>query len=157
VSCFMVSDSTINVIVSNLHLNRDLDWLKREFSEAIAGSTGDFCVDLGAALFALNILAVEARYGKGEAAKFRPLDYRFRLEPASARRVYDESRPSTISAPRATCHRRRCSNFWFNSRPRSPTTSSSKPRRRAGSPRSGHEKKGGRSWDGSTDGSRARN
>jgi hypothetical protein len=86
----MVSDSTINVIVSNLHLNRDLDWLKREFSEAIAGSTGDFCVDLGAALFALNILAVEARYGKGEAAKFRPLDYRFRLEPASARRVYDE-------------------------------------------------------------------
>lgn len=89
-SSYIVGDQTINRMVTHLKLNRDLDWLKREFSAAIAGSTGDFCVDLGAALFALNVCGVEARYGKGEAAKFRPLDYRFRLEPASGRQVYGE-------------------------------------------------------------------
>jgi hypothetical protein len=89
-SAFIVDDAVINRIVSHLHLNRDLDWLKREFSEAIAGSTGDFCVDLGAALFAMNICAVEARYGEGQAKEFRPLDYRFKLEPASSRQVYQD-------------------------------------------------------------------
>jgi hypothetical protein len=88
-SSYMVADETINVIVSHLHQNHELAWLRQEFSENIAGSTGDFCVDLGAALFALNIVAVEARYGVGEAAKFRALDYHFTLTPASPRQVYE--------------------------------------------------------------------
>jgi hypothetical protein len=89
VSAYLVDDRTINTIVSHVHLSRDPDWLKREFSEAIAGSTGDFCVDLGAAFFALNICAVEARYGAGQAKEFRELNYRFKLVPASPRQVYD--------------------------------------------------------------------
>jgi hypothetical protein len=87
-SAYIVGDETLNKIVSHLHLSRDLDWLKREFSEVIAGATGNFCVDLGAALFALNICAVEARYGEGQAKEFRDLDYQFSLETASPRQVY---------------------------------------------------------------------
>jgi hypothetical protein len=34
---------------------------------------------LGQAMFQLNINGVEARYGSGEAAKFRKLDYRYQV------------------------------------------------------------------------------
>ena len=86
-SAYIVGDQTINRIVSHLKLNRDLEWLRTEFCEA-AHATSD--AEIGAALFKLNCQAIEARYGVGEAAKFRDLDYEFRLEPASARRTYDE-------------------------------------------------------------------
>ena len=86
-SAYIVGDQTINVIVSHLHSNRDLEWLRSEFCEA-AHARSD--AEIGAALFKMNCEAVEARYGVGEAAKFRPLDYHFRLDPASARQVYDE-------------------------------------------------------------------
>jgi hypothetical protein len=86
-SAYIVGDQTINRIVSHLHFNRDLEWLRTEFCEA-AQSKSD--AEIGAALFKLNCRAVEARYGVGEAAKFRDLDYQFRLEPASARQVYHE-------------------------------------------------------------------
>jgi hypothetical protein len=33
---------------------------------------------LGQAMFQLNVIAVDARYGSGEAKKFRPLDYRYK-------------------------------------------------------------------------------
>jgi hypothetical protein len=88
-SAYLVQDETINKIVSHLFLNVDLEWLSREFSENIAGVTGDFCQDLGAALFALNITAVEERYGKGQAKRFRELNYQFRLETASQLKVYE--------------------------------------------------------------------
>jgi hypothetical protein len=86
-SAYIVGDQTINRIVTHLRLNRDLEWLRTEFCEACA-ATSD--AEIGAALFMLNCQAVEARYGVGEAAKFRDLDYQFRMEPASARQVYDE-------------------------------------------------------------------
>jgi hypothetical protein len=86
-SAYIVGDQTINRIVSHLKLNRDLEWLRTEFCEA-ARATSD--AEIGAALFKMNCEAVEARYGVGEAAKFRDLDYQFRREPASAREVYDE-------------------------------------------------------------------
>ena len=35
--------------------------------------------NLGQAMFQLNISGVEARYGTGEAAKFRNLDYQYRM------------------------------------------------------------------------------
>lgn len=37
----------------------------------------------------MNVVAIEVRYGEGEAAKFRALDYHFTLKPASARQVYE--------------------------------------------------------------------
>ena len=86
-SAYIVEDRTINVIVSHLHLNRDLDWLRREFCEC-AHATKDIDAGIGNALFAMNVAAVEARYGEGEARKFRPLDYSFRLEPATPLAVY---------------------------------------------------------------------
>jgi hypothetical protein len=86
-SAYIVGDQTINRIVSHLKLNRDLEWLRTEFCEA-ARATSD--AEIGAALFKMNCEAVESRYGVGEAAKFRDLDYQFRREPASAREVYDE-------------------------------------------------------------------
>ena len=94
-SAYICSDATINVVVTHIHLNRDLDWLKREFIEALLAiepnSTApfeSFGACLGKALFALNVDAVEQRYGVGEARKFRSLDYKFQLETASQMKVY---------------------------------------------------------------------
>ena len=86
-SAYIVADQTINRIVTHLKLNRDLEWLRTEFCEAARAASD---AEIGTALFKLNCQAVEARYGTGEAAKFRDLDYQFRLEPVSARQVYDE-------------------------------------------------------------------
>jgi len=36
--------------------------------------------DLAEAMFRLNVKSVDARYGKGEAAKIRPLDFRYQEE-----------------------------------------------------------------------------
>ena len=80
-SAFMVEDSTINNVVN---------WLRREefvFSEipqklrelGFEPSVAGFAEALGQAMFQLNIAAVDARYGKGEAAKFRKLNYRYQV------------------------------------------------------------------------------
>lgn len=89
-SAYLVDDRTINTIVSHLHLNRDLSWLRREFMDAVHPMTSDVDAELGNALFAMNVAAVEARYGEGQAKEFRALDYRFTLEPASVRQVYQD-------------------------------------------------------------------
>lgn len=34
-SAYVVADETINVIVSHLKLNRDLDWLRHDFVECV--------------------------------------------------------------------------------------------------------------------------
>jgi hypothetical protein len=78
-SAFMVADNTINYVVN---------WLRREIdrlpiiSHKLKGVGFDTSVPgwaerLGQAMFLLNSKAVEARYGNGEAARFRKLDYRF--------------------------------------------------------------------------------
>jgi hypothetical protein len=81
-SAFMIEDKTINYVVN---------WLRREidrfsftriphelkglgFDTSVAG----WAENLGQAMFQLNIKAVEARYGNGEAVKFRQLDYQFK-------------------------------------------------------------------------------
>jgi hypothetical protein len=80
-SAFMVEDKTINTIVN---------WLTREhfyFSEIpykLRGLGFEMAVSgwaeaLGQAMFQLNIKAVDARYGQGEAAKFRELNYRYQV------------------------------------------------------------------------------
>jgi hypothetical protein len=83
-SAYIVADKTINYIVN---------WLDRELEEAygtlyirqklmelgICPRIQDWTEILGHEMFQLNIRAVDARYGSGEAKKFRPLDYRYRV------------------------------------------------------------------------------
>jgi hypothetical protein len=86
-SAYIVEDRTINQIITHLLHRRDCEWLRQQFADAIkpAASGGP---ELGRALFKMNIAAVEVRYGKGEAKKFRPLDYKFRPEAADELRAY---------------------------------------------------------------------
>jgi hypothetical protein len=80
-SAFMVEDKTINNVVN---------WLRRELSglTIIPFKLKEIGFDtnvagwperLGHAMFQLNINAVDARYGSGEAGKFRKLDYRYQV------------------------------------------------------------------------------
>ena len=75
-SAFMVQDKTINTIVSFrvdsrfgkdhkgwMQYNTDLDVSRPE--------------KLGQRLFDMNVKAIEARYGEGQAKDFRDLDYKF--------------------------------------------------------------------------------
>jgi hypothetical protein len=78
-SAFLVEDKTINHIVNWLRSERFLISeipykLKRlGFDMAKVG----WEEKLGLAMFQLNIHGVEARYGKGEAVKFRKMDYNY--------------------------------------------------------------------------------
>ena len=78
-SAFVVEDKTINTVVCFLFTNQDFkDWFYRRFSIDL---DQDYATNqLGKAMFELNVKAVEQRYGKGEAKKFRPLNYEFHLE-----------------------------------------------------------------------------
>jgi hypothetical protein len=78
-SAFMVEDKTINYVVN---------WLRRNIDElycippklkklGIDTTVTGWDENLSQAMFQLNISRVEARYGKGEAVKFRKLDYRY--------------------------------------------------------------------------------
>ncbi len=77
-SAFMVEDKTINKIVAGLaNMERDFQPSKDlGFDLHTKEGKGAF----GTALFALNLLGVEARYGEGQAKEFRPLNYVPRLE-----------------------------------------------------------------------------
>jgi hypothetical protein len=82
-SAFMVEDETINRIVT---------WLRREVSTshfAIDRLARKYGVDLGSsnwdeklakAMFQLNCDGVNARYGEGEAERFRPLNFKYKPE-----------------------------------------------------------------------------
>jgi len=81
-SAYIVEDKTINRAIAYLVARPSIE----------ADIPGPLCAcgidlqepsaaeHLGAAMFALNIRGVEERYGPGEAAEFRPLDYSFRRE-----------------------------------------------------------------------------
>ena len=80
-SAFMVADTTINNVLNwlwNEYIRLSL--IPRKFKELgfDMGKAG-WEENLGQAMFQLNISGVEARYGKGEAAKFRNLDYQYRM------------------------------------------------------------------------------
>jgi hypothetical protein len=83
-SAFIVADKTINTIVH--WLDRALEetygttiirqkLLEQGFDASEAGWTDR----LGYAMFQLNVIAVDARYGSGEAKRFRPLDYHYEV------------------------------------------------------------------------------
>jgi hypothetical protein len=78
-SAFMVEDKTINYVVNWLRREIDrLSLIPRKLKEAgFDTSVPGWAENLGQAMFLLNIKAVDARYGNGEAAKFRKLNYRF--------------------------------------------------------------------------------
>jgi hypothetical protein len=78
-SAFMVEDKTINRVVT---------WLRDEIKHMyfIPKKLAELGIDtgkpgweeqLGQAMFQLNIDGVTARYGKGEAESFRPLNYKY--------------------------------------------------------------------------------
>ena len=80
-SAFIVENSTVNVVVTKLAYDREGDWLKRKFvDKGYKLETLQGREKLGWDMFKLNCRAINQRYGAGEAQKFRPLDYSFKLE-----------------------------------------------------------------------------
>jgi hypothetical protein len=84
-SAFVVDDVTINNVVSYLYAkgNGPDDWLRyRAIKLAKMGynlAIPEDCKKLANLMFELNVAAVNAKYGEGEAEKFRPLDFKYLL------------------------------------------------------------------------------
>ena len=84
-SAFVVDDETINKVVSYLYAkaNGPDDWLRyralRLAKMGINPAIPEHCDRLAHLMFDLNVAAVNARYGEGEAEKFRPLDFKYQL------------------------------------------------------------------------------
>jgi hypothetical protein len=83
-SAFIVADNTINTIVN--WLDRALEepygttTIRRKLLEqGFDASVTGWAERLGYAMFQLNVIAVDARYGNGEAKRFRPLDYHYKV------------------------------------------------------------------------------
>jgi hypothetical protein len=80
-SAYVVDDSTINKIVSFLNAKAmGYDGRHRYKIEGYDLSKEDDCERLANDMFALNVAGVNARYGEGEAAKFRPLNFIYRFQ-----------------------------------------------------------------------------
>jgi hypothetical protein len=85
-SAFLVADKTINNVVNWLRRNIDqLPIIAAQLQQLnIDTNAPDWAENLGHVMFLLDMNAVDARYGDGEAAKFRKLDYHFEhTEPVS--------------------------------------------------------------------------
>jgi hypothetical protein len=79
-SAYMVADETINRVVDWLSIEvMKSQWLrdKLELVSGIATTNSAWVEVLGKAMFALNMARVTARYGEGEAGKFRQLNYHY--------------------------------------------------------------------------------
>jgi hypothetical protein len=93
-SAFVVEDKVINRVVTVLAKDKNLDYARK----VILDETGlnitnpSEAAKLGEMMFSLNCNAVEQRYGDGEAAKFRSLDYSCRLEPSTTIQAYKSLR-----------------------------------------------------------------
>ena len=70
-SAYVVSDDTINIILGFVASS---DTAKKHLQSAGINTDPE---TLGNSMFALNIDAVEQRYGKGQAAEFRALNYKY--------------------------------------------------------------------------------
>ena len=80
-SAFIVEDKTINKIVTWLAYSQDASWDRRQIEKLGYDLSKRFSVEkLAKDMFALNCRAVDARYGQGEAEKFRELNFQFREE-----------------------------------------------------------------------------
>jgi hypothetical protein len=91
-STFIVSDATINRIVTWLDHNQDLyrpEQLAVAEALSIEPTHPNFSLLLGRALFKMNVTAVVHRYGPDEPGRQRLLDYEFNPElPGCDARVY---------------------------------------------------------------------
>ena len=82
-SAFMVEDTTINRVVTWLKREVQtskftLDWLAKKYEVDLTSDQWD--KKLAEAMFQLNCDGVNARYGEGEAEKFRPLNFTYKPE-----------------------------------------------------------------------------
>jgi len=83
-SAFIVEDTTINRVVTWLKREVEnnrfnaLNWLAQEYDLDLTSDQWD--EKLAQAMFQLNCDGVNARYGEGEAGKFRPLNFTYKPE-----------------------------------------------------------------------------
>jgi hypothetical protein len=87
-SAYMVADETINRVVEWLYWEVTKNqWLRDKLEQASGIDTSSYAwsEELGKAMFALNIVGVNDRYGDGEAEKFRKLAYQYK--PAHGSRM----------------------------------------------------------------------
>lgn len=88
-SAYIVEDETINKIVSFLYAKANgpdssIRWeATKLFKMGFDLASSLSCSDLAHKMFHMNVAAVNARYGEGEAEMFRPLDFRYQFAPAS--------------------------------------------------------------------------
>lgn len=88
-SAYIVENETINKIVSYLYAKANgpdsgIYWKATKlFKMGYDLASSSSCSDLAHKMFDLNVAAVNARYGEGEAEMLRPLDFRFQFAPAS--------------------------------------------------------------------------
>ena len=83
-SAFIVDNKTINNIVTWLDSALEETYgtiiiRQKLLEQGFDASESDWTERLGQAMFQLNVIAVDARYGSGEAKRFRPLAYRYKL------------------------------------------------------------------------------
>jgi hypothetical protein len=77
-SAYMVADETLNRVVEWLYFEvAQYPYLRDKLEKASGIDTTAYAWSeaLGKAMFELNTLSVNDRYGEGEAVHFRPLDY----------------------------------------------------------------------------------
>lgn len=90
-SAFVVDDRTINGVVTflantpsvaSVFKSAEMRTIGFDITTAIGRS------NLGDAMFRLNCIAVDQRYGDGQCKEFRPMDYRFKPATVSAMQAY---------------------------------------------------------------------
>lgn len=89
-SAYIVDDATINRVVGFLAKTDSRREIARDLDCDLATREGR--AKLAEAMFALNIQAIEARYGEGQATDFRALDFAYRAERTSAIQAYKSLR-----------------------------------------------------------------
>ena len=83
-SAYIVADKTINNIVNQLdralaEAYGTISIRQKLLALGFDTSKAGWAERLGYAMFQLNVIAVETRYGNGATKKFRPLDYRYKV------------------------------------------------------------------------------
>lgn len=88
-SAYIVDDDTINKIVSYLFAKASgpdpsIHWKNTKlFKMGYDLSSSSSCYELAHKMFDMNVVAVNQRYGEGEAEKFRPLDFKYQFVAAT--------------------------------------------------------------------------
>ncbi len=89
-SAFMVADETINRVVEWLYFEvSKYPWLRDKLEKATGIDTTSYAWSktLGKAMCALNMAGVTDRYGDGETAHFRTLNYQYKPAHGSSMQV----------------------------------------------------------------------